>query len=426
MKREWAKGAVWALLEQASFSGSNFLFGLLLARWLSPDRYGAYVLAYALFLFLAGVHNALILEPMSVLGPSRQGQQLDDYFSIQLRLHFLLTALLAVVVALSGFVLFCAWPQNPLGMVLTTSGLTLPLILYYWTLRRQLYISGKIGYAVISNGLYAGLTLVVATRVHQWGLLTPETAFLIMGAAGTVAGCIPIPGRGRWWNGLTPWADMKRTLQANWMFGRWLLGASLLALGSTQAQTLLLGWWAGAEAAGILQAMMNFMLPMTQTVTAASTWMLPVFARDFGEGKLAQLRSNSLVMMVLLTACALAYWLLLWGGGDLLERLIYGGRYVGYVWLIPIIGLVPVITAAAAVYSVTLRAFQRPDLHFATIALQAVTGLLTALWMIPQWRVAGAAYSIVATYLMAGWMTYMMYRKALAGLDEKNVSERTE
>src|SRR5690242_14243325 len=71
--------AVLAFLDQGLNSGSNFVVSLLLARWLTSEEYGAYALAYSIFLLLSGFHNALILEPMSVLGPSSYRRRVPEY-----------------------------------------------------------------------------------------------------------------------------------------------------------------------------------------------------------------------------------------------------------------------------------------------------------------------------------------------------------
>ena len=41
--------ADFAVLDQALISGSNFIMGILLARWMVPDEYGAYSLAFSVF-----------------------------------------------------------------------------------------------------------------------------------------------------------------------------------------------------------------------------------------------------------------------------------------------------------------------------------------------------------------------------------------
>lgn len=48
----WARKGFWAVLDQGLFAGSNFLVSVLLARWLEPASYGAFSVAYSVFLLL--------------------------------------------------------------------------------------------------------------------------------------------------------------------------------------------------------------------------------------------------------------------------------------------------------------------------------------------------------------------------------------
>jgi len=89
--RSWSMRGGMAILDQGLSSGSNFILNILLARWLAPADYGAFAVVFAVFLFLSGFHNALLLEPMSVLGPGRYPDQIETYLAIQVRLHFALT-----------------------------------------------------------------------------------------------------------------------------------------------------------------------------------------------------------------------------------------------------------------------------------------------------------------------------------------------
>ena len=58
------------MLDQGLISGSNFVIGVLLARWLLPAQYGAYALAFSVFLLVSFLHQALLTEPQRVFGPS--------------------------------------------------------------------------------------------------------------------------------------------------------------------------------------------------------------------------------------------------------------------------------------------------------------------------------------------------------------------
>ncbi len=90
------KGSI-AILDQAMISGSNFAIGILLARWLSPEGYGTYALTFSIFLLLSQIQQALLLEPQSVLGPSRFADQPPQYLGALLRLCLGPAALMATV-----------------------------------------------------------------------------------------------------------------------------------------------------------------------------------------------------------------------------------------------------------------------------------------------------------------------------------------
>ena len=47
---KWLHKGGFAVLDQGLFAGSNFLASILLARWLPAAEYGAFVVAYSIFL----------------------------------------------------------------------------------------------------------------------------------------------------------------------------------------------------------------------------------------------------------------------------------------------------------------------------------------------------------------------------------------
>ena len=72
---------------------SNFLLNVLLARWLAPTDYGAFALAFSVFLLLLLFHNALLSGPMLVFGPGKYRERFPEYLGILLRGHFALISL---------------------------------------------------------------------------------------------------------------------------------------------------------------------------------------------------------------------------------------------------------------------------------------------------------------------------------------------
>src|SRR5580704_12798572 len=85
--RSWGAKSALSLTDQALTSGAGFAVNVLLARWLPTESYGAFAVGFAGYLLLAGFHNVLILEPLSVIGPARHSNDLPNYFRAQVAVH---------------------------------------------------------------------------------------------------------------------------------------------------------------------------------------------------------------------------------------------------------------------------------------------------------------------------------------------------
>src|SRR5258708_15442218 len=117
-----AKGSL-AILDQALISGSNFLVGIFLARWLAPAQYGAYALGFSVFLLLTFLYQSLLLEPMSVFSGSAYRKSLRGYLGALLWIHFSLTAVGIVVLGTATLVAY-KWgmPDLPGALLGVTLG----------------------------------------------------------------------------------------------------------------------------------------------------------------------------------------------------------------------------------------------------------------------------------------------------------------
>src|ERR1035438_3487461 len=99
----WVGKGSLAVLDQGLFAISNFLINVLLARWLAPADYGAFALAYSVFLLLLVFHNAMFSGPMLVFGPGKYRERFPEYLGILLRGHFALMLPGAALLAAAAF-----------------------------------------------------------------------------------------------------------------------------------------------------------------------------------------------------------------------------------------------------------------------------------------------------------------------------------
>src|SRR5947209_6401279 len=134
-----AKGGL-ALLDYGFYSGSNFLLGILLARWMAPEQYGAYALAFSIYILVTFLYQALLLEPLSVFSGTTYSNNLRGYLKSNIWLHW---AVSAVICALLGGSAIAAkvWWHSPVS-AMAFAGITAatPFVLIHALGRRSFYL----------------------------------------------------------------------------------------------------------------------------------------------------------------------------------------------------------------------------------------------------------------------------------------------
>src|SRR5580700_7190975 len=100
--RKWfAKGGL-AVVDYGLISGSNFLLGVLLARWLTPREYGAYALSFSFFILAGFLYQSLLLEPLSVFSGTLFRENLRGYLKTTLWIHWALSAVMCLFLGVAA------------------------------------------------------------------------------------------------------------------------------------------------------------------------------------------------------------------------------------------------------------------------------------------------------------------------------------
>jgi len=418
--RVWGLRSALALFDQGFTSATGFGVNYLLARWLQAEIYGAFAVSFAGFLFVAGFHNVILLEPLSVIGPSRYPESLREYFGAQIAVHLILVGVFSAVVFPANLVLWRVYPSNPLSGSVTGCCLALPFLLLLWLARRMCYAQHRPGIAVAGSIAYFSVVILGLFLLHHTGNVSPINAFLLMGSASFIAACILLRQIGVTATSIFPRSMVlcRTAIRENWAYGRWLVGSAALFSIANQTQTFLVAGFFGLGAAGILRAMQIPSLLMTQIIGAISLLVLPAFSHDFGRGFVARLRQKALFSSIFLAAMAGCFAILLIFLAAPAEHLLFGGKYSHYAWLIPIFAIMPVATAASVGSSSALRASQKTHFDLIANAVAAPVCILSALGFMHWWGLAGAAISMVlstATTSVVTWLFFYQQPRDLAG-----------
>jgi O-antigen/teichoic acid export membrane protein len=401
--REWGKRSGTALLDQACFSGANFLLYVLLARWLTPAEYGVFALVFSVYLFLLGLHTGLIQEPMSVLGHVAYGEDLAGYGSRVLRVHALLSLILAAPAA--GVGVWLVWGSrdqlaHPMGAAFLSLAFSIPFLLLLWLARRMAYLHLAPHHAVVHSAAYAVLLLAGMGAMKATRHVSIALAFGVMAGASGVAGLHLLGKLGALRRSSGKLVDvMGRHVE----FGKWLAAIALFTWLSRDAYIVLAAGLIGPIQAGALRAVTNLVTPLDQVQTALVVMLLPWFSSLCSRGLQERMRRRALQVTAALVALTLVYLGTLWPVASRVLDLAYEGKYHQFAWMVPWLILLQVLRALQAGSLLYLMAKQKTQQIFyagAAAGAMTVVGAMLVRWWSLRGAVCGVLLSGVASTLL--------------------------
>jgi O-antigen/teichoic acid export membrane protein len=412
--RLWGTRLSFSLVDPATTISAGLLVSLLMARWLPAQQYGAFALASGVSVFLAGAYNALVLEPMSIQGPANYPGSLADYFEAQIWAHLAFSGALAAPLLLAAAFLALFGLSGPLPGAFLGAGLALPFMLLLWLASRMCRILERPVSAMYASACSLALLLGGLLALQTTHKITPFRGFLFLGF-GSLCGALLIFRKLRIGQDETrpcsvPWLC---AAAENWRHGRSLLGGAICFASLGQTAILLAPIFLGLAAVGKLLAMQLPALLMLQCSAAASVLFLPGAARHYADGDSKSLRRLAHRVSLSLAGASLLIGVLLYFTAAAIERLLFGGRFAGDAWLMPLFMLIPLFAALASGYSLALR-MHRPHFELLASGIAAAVSVQTAFLFIPLWGLAGAVISMASGFAVQAALVCLCFRQATA------------
>jgi glycosyltransferase involved in cell wall biosynthesis/O-antigen/teichoic acid export membrane protein len=408
------KGSL-ALFSQALISGSNFVISIFLARWLAPGQYGSYTLVISLFFFLSGFHNALLLEPMGVLGPARYRGCLPAYLGKLVRLHFAIALVLMALVAIGASAVPLLSRVHGLSDAMWGACLAIPWILFFWFLRQAAYLDLRSDLAARAASAYAVVVLSMLFFLRFSSRLTPFSAFLTQAVASVIAGIFLMAWiRPRLFSPpdtvgmLTIWTQ-------HWRYGRWIAVTTLVYWLSGQAFYFIAAALLKMEDVGTVSALQNFVAPLSQFVTACSLLLLPWASARFATRDGASFERAIKRISLMFVAAGLVYFASMVVFGRWLTLFFYHGKYVQSAGLIPVLALSTALIAAAQGPAIGLRAMQVPSRVFFGYSVAAAFSIPAGFALTHYWGLVGNVLGMAASSLCFFLAVTGCYRSTVKG-----------
>lgn len=386
LRSSWLRQGTWSVLDQAFFAGANFLVNVLLARWLSPEAYGAFTVAFVVFLLAGTIHGGMLIEPMLVFGRGRFEGRTAAYLRVLLRAHLGYAAVAGVV--LGGGAAIC-WALGATGFaaLFGTLAVAQGAILVLWLMRRACYLVSRPSWAASAGFLYLVLLTASAVGLYRVDALTGASALGLMAVCSVVASAVLAVRLGVFRAEATP--DLARDATAAHIeYGRWAASTGVLEWAQLAVPFLVLPVFVGLEGSATLRALFNLAMPAAQGFGALATMCLPVLVQARLGGTF---RSKLKAIGGGFVGLGLAYGVVVVALGGPAVEWLYGGAYSATPGMLVALALVPVTVAISNVLTTAVRSAERPSAVFRArvwalgvtatvgVGLTAVLGVLGAL-----------------------------------------------
>jgi O-antigen/teichoic acid export membrane protein len=411
--RRWGSKAFFAIADQGTFSGANFILNILLARWLQPSEYGIFVLIFSIFLFISGFHNALLLEPMNTIGVARYGDVITTYVGKTIWIHVFLTLSLSIVLLLTTSIFFFkgSYLAPPLGGI----SIALPFMLLFWLLRIVCYIKIMPEIALRGSVIYLFLVLFGLSVFHKLRWLTPLNTFLLTGATSVLISFLLIKLLKIKLNpsvlfGANP--KFQNIFSAHWNYSRWVIGSAFVHWLSGAVYLPMVGSILGLPQLAAFRAIQNLILPLNQIMTALGVLILPWTSRQIAnKGKIWIKRGISKFFFPF-AFIAVGYIIFIFFLGQNLITILYGDvYYTQYNWMIPYFCLIAIVGAIVQPLYIFLKSFQMPNAIFFSQTGAAIFSLTLGIYLVWYLKLHGSLQALLISLLINGLILFIFFYK---------------
>jgi O-antigen/teichoic acid export membrane protein len=412
----WVSKGGFAILDQGLISGSNFLVSVLLARWLIPEQYGAYAVAFGVMVLLSLVYQSLVLEPMAVFGGSLYQDCLRGYLRSLLWIHVSISAAIILICGTSALILNL-FHSNVLAGALAGVTVASPCILVFWLARRSFYLELSPGKAASGAFVYSSLAIGALYFLYHRGLLSPFTAFLLMsvGALSTGAYLWALLRAGLPRTSFAP--SIREVWPKHWSYGRWALASCVAGWIPAYIYYPLLSSFGSMAQSGQLKALMNLTLPMEQTKAALSMLLLPYAAGVLRRQGKSSAGGLSVKMTMVTAGGAIAFWAVILPLRGPVFHLLYSGKYMEVAHLLPLIAFGSIVWCAAFGPAICLRAMESPASVFVAFSLATVLSLLVGIPATWAFGLKGAIWGSNLADVLSMVIVTVILRRQIAGRD---------
>ncbi|MCG8310265.1 MAG: hypothetical protein MI975_22920 [Cytophagales bacterium] len=380
------------LLDQAAFSGSNFIVTLMLARILAPDQFGIFSSVVLFVYLLISISNALIVQPFQVILPSVKEQ--SDYRSFATAGQ----TLVIVATAALTWLLMRFRADILIGLRSESTGIISYIAAFlYHDFHRKIFLArGAVGQALVIDTVTGVVQISGLAVGHYMAAPGLSQVLTFMGISYVPSLFISIFVSGISLRGCKKWPIyyLMHVRQ-----GKWLLMTSVLQWWANNLFTVVSGIFLGAKALGALRLVQSFFGVLNMLIQTFENYALPraahLFQTSAEESKL-YLRKISL-HGILLSGIFLCVIFLF---SNEIIVLASGHAYSEYAYLVNGMAVLYVIIFLGYPVRMAIRIMVLNRQFFTGYVVSFLFSLFSFRYLLIEWQLRGALAGLVLNQLI--------------------------
>jgi len=389
------KGLFWSFIERFGTQGVQFLFGIILARLLSPEAYGIIAMPMV-FLGLAQVFVDSGFSAALVRKPDLTEEDLSTAF------YFNVVVGIVCYLLLFGLSpLIAEFYNTPiLSDLLKVTALT--TLLNPLCIVQQTILTKKIDFK--TQAKVSLLTTILAGIVGIYMAFNGYGVWsLVVQQVGAALGRVIALWKMSTWRPKTGWSS--ESFRYLWNYGSKMLTSGLLDTIYNNIYPIVIGKFYSADSLGVYTRAQHFAeLPSSNVTGVLQRVTFPVLSAIQNEDD--RLRRNYRQLIKLSAFVVFPLMALLAGIADPLIRILLGDKWIDAILLLQLICFARILYPLHAINLNLLQVKGRTDLFLKLEILKKMVGIAIMCYTIPRGLVTMATGLIISSFLCLILNTY--------------------
>lgn len=410
------KGSV-VIVDQGIVSGVRFVIALLLARYVTPAEYGGFVLAYGVLMLVNYIQVSYILMPMSVIGPSLDGEELRNYYSSLLKIQVVLSTVMSIILVVTSH-FWLLWFKEPgidtIFMAMGFSAFAVQMQEFF----RKIFLNHFHLKKAILNDAMCYLGQLVGIFILIWNRnISSVLVFWVITIFSLVAAFLGYCLCRKLFKIKTQ--NLKQIVIKQFHYGKWLLASMTTQWISGQIYIFIAASFLSISAAGILGACRNLFGIINVGLTGIRNYLLPYGSQKYSLQGISFLKRYFKKIYMIGSISIIFYALMISLFSKQIIDFLYRGQYRGFEYVVTMFAVLSLVNFFTFPPDTVLLIMKKTEGIFKSYLISSIISLVIAFPLIKFLDITGALIGMIATQILLAMVLTNIYRRETVILEKQ-------